>query len=66
MSDTHGSVDLERLLRWADAGGEWRVIARTPGSLTVALLTCDGGEEMERFESTDPEVAEFVADHTAT
>ncbi len=58
-SAAHGA-DLARLLRWVDAGGEWRVIARTPARLTVALLTCDGGEEMERIDSTDPAMAEYV------
>lgn len=47
-------ADEARLLRWADAGGTWRVVAGTPTRVTVALLTCDGGEEMERFDSAEP------------
>lgn len=39
-------------------GGGWRVVARTPTTLTVALLTCDGGEEMDRIVSSD---STFVA-----
>ena len=46
-------TDVERLSRWLAAGGGWRVIVRTPSGLTVALLTCDGGEEMDRIVSSD-------------
>lgn len=52
--------DVERLTRWTAAGGRWRVVVRTPTSLTVALLTCDGGEEMERIVSSDSAFAEHV------
>lgn len=54
------SPDVERLTRWRAAGGGWRVIARTPASLTVALLTCDGGEEMDRIASSDSAFVEHV------
>lgn len=52
--------DVERLTRWTAAGGRWRVVVRTPASLTVALLTCDGGEEMERIASSDSAFVEHV------
>ncbi len=52
--------DVERLTRWTAAGGRWRVVVRTPASLTVALLTCDGGEEMERIVSSDSAFVEHV------
>ena len=51
-------TDVERLSRWLAAGGGWRVIVRTPSSLTVALLTCDGCEEMGRIVSS---ASSFVA-----
>ncbi len=54
------ATDVERLTRWRAAGGEWRVLGRTPGSLTVALLTCDGGEEMDRIVSSDPAFVAYV------
>jgi hypothetical protein len=47
--------------RWEDAGGEWRVVARTATTATVALCRCDGGEEVDRFTSTDPALLEFLA-----
>ncbi len=53
-------TDVERLTRWQAAGGGWRVIAHTPSHLTVALLTCDGGEEMERIVSSDPSFVAYV------
>ena len=37
------------LQRWEDSGGLWRVVHRTPDEVTVALLRCDGGEEMGRL-----------------
>jgi hypothetical protein len=52
--------DLARLIRWTTAGGGWRVSARTATSLTVALVTCDGGEEMDRIVSSDPELIAHV------
>lgn len=54
--------DLARLVRWQQSGGVWQVVARRPGSVTVALLRCDGGEEMDRFSSTDSAVLALVAD----
>ena len=51
---------VEELRRWEDAGAHWQVIARTANQLTIALLRCDGGEEVERLVSTDPAVLAFV------
>ena len=56
------SGDLARLLRWEDHGGAWRVVRRTDDHVTIALLTCDGGTEMERFTSDDTAVLEHVGD----
>ncbi|MGK2865862.1 MAG: hypothetical protein ACSLFA_04345 [Mycobacterium sp.] len=51
---------VEELRRWEDAGAHWQVIARTANRLTIALLRCDGGEEVDRLVSTDPAVLAFV------
>lgn len=51
---------VEELRRWTDAGAHWQVVARSPGRLTIALLRCDGGEEVERFTSTDPALLAYV------
>ncbi|WP_192904033.1 hypothetical protein [Nocardioides albidus] len=34
--------------RWILSGGHWEVLAVRDGEATVALLTCDGGQEMDR------------------
>ena len=51
---------VEELRRWEDAGAHWQVVARSTGRITIALLRCDGGEEVDRFTSTDPAVLAFV------
>lgn len=39
-----------------------QVSGRDGGSeVTIALLRCDGGEEVDRFTSTDPVLLRFVA-----
>lgn len=53
---------VAELRRWEDAGAVWEVVAETPSGVTVALLRCDGGEEVDRFTSDDPRLREFVAD----
>ena len=45
---------VEALRRWQEAGAVWRVVRRQPDSVTVALLRCDAGEEVERLRSDDP------------
>ncbi len=51
---------IEELRRWEDSGAHWQVVARTPDRLTIALLRCDGGEEVERFSSSAPALLAFV------
>jgi hypothetical protein len=48
------------LRRWADAGAIWRVIGRHAGSVTVSLCTCDGGEEVDRFTSSQPALLRYL------
>jgi hypothetical protein len=38
-----------RLVRWTRAGGAWRVDPAPGGRVRVALLRCDGGEEVDHL-----------------
>ena len=51
---------VEELRRWEDSGALWQVVARSADRLTIALLRCDGGEEVERLVSDDPALLAFV------
>jgi len=51
---------VAELQRWQDAGAIWVVRARSETAVTVALLRCDGGEEVEVFTSDDPRLLEFI------
>ena len=51
-----------RTERWQDSGAVWEVISRHGDTLTVALMRCDGGEEVDRFTSDDPRLLEFIGD----
>ncbi|MGZ8801599.1 MAG: hypothetical protein ACXWZL_02990 [Mycobacterium sp.] len=53
---------VAELQRWEDAGALWRVVGRTADTVTVALLRCDGGEEMGRFISDDARLLAFLGD----
>jgi uncharacterized protein len=64
MEDGSNFVDLMR--RWEHAGGVWRVLGQDHRAVTVALYRCDGGEEADRFVSTDPQVAQFLAGRTSS
>jgi hypothetical protein len=52
---------VAELQRWQDSGAVWEVISRKRDSVTVALLRCDGGEEVDRFTSDDPRLLAFIA-----
>jgi hypothetical protein len=51
---------VAELLRWQDAGALWEVVAQTSHGVTIALMRCDGGEEVDRFTSDDERLLEFV------
>jgi hypothetical protein len=51
---------VAELARWEDAGAIWQVVARSTRGVTIALLRCDGGEEVDRFTSDDPVLMAFV------
>lgn len=53
---------VEELQRWEDSGAVWSVIARRKGQMTVALLRCDGGEEVDRFTSDDPRLFDYIGE----
>jgi hypothetical protein len=53
---------VTELQRWQDAGAVWEVISRTGGAVTIGLLSCDGGEEVDRFTSDDPRLLAFIGD----
>ena len=54
------------LEEWARRGGHWQVVVSTPERTTVALLTCDGGEEMERVEVDGPALHRWLARRTSS
>ena len=57
---------VAELQRWHDSGAVWEVIARTSSRVTVALLRCDGGEEVDRFTSDDPALLSFIGDRSTS
>lgn len=50
-----GTLTLERLERWALAGGSWRVVEISAERAIVDLCACTG-EPMQRLRSDDPVV----------
>jgi hypothetical protein len=59
-------ADLDALRRWESGGAVWRVLARTPDRLDVALLTCDAGEQVGQLVSTEPELLAYVGGRTTS
>lgn len=57
---SHLTESVSRLLRWELAGGVWRVLARDEEQVTIVMLTCDAGEEMDRFTSADEQLLAIV------
>ncbi|MFE1165932.1 hypothetical protein [Nocardiopsis sp. NPDC058789] len=48
------------LLRWEEHGALWRVVERGDATVTVSMLTCDGGTEVDRITSDDPALLSFI------
>lgn len=46
---------LDELARWEGFGGTWALRERTPDGAIVSLCRCDGGEEVSRIVSSDPD-----------
>jgi hypothetical protein len=57
---------VAELQRWADSGAVWRVVDRRGDAVTIALLRCDGGEEMDRFTSADPRLLDFIGERSTS
>ncbi|MFD6454292.1 MULTISPECIES: hypothetical protein [unclassified Nocardia] len=57
---------VETLLRWQDSGAVWRVVSRRPDSVTIALYECTGGQEADRFTSTDPALLRFLGERATS
>ena len=60
MSTAPSESPVEVVRRWETFGGVWEVVHRSPQQLVIALLRCDGGEEVSRVISDDPELRAFV------
>lgn len=56
--------DLERLLRWEQAGATWEAVWPRAGEVTIVLCTCDSGEEVDRYTSTAADLLDYVQDPT--
>lgn len=73
-STASASIERERPIdrpidivqRWQDFGGTWRVEVRTTGSVTICLSRCDGGEDVERLTSSDPDLITWLAGRTSS
>ncbi len=52
------------LERWEAAGGTWRVLGRPDDAVTISLCQCDGDAEADRFTSTCPDMARYLAGRT--
>jgi hypothetical protein len=67
MADERSERNLvAELQRWQDAGAAWQVVSRTRRTVTIALLRCDGGEEVGRFSTEDPRVLNFVGNRRSS
>lgn len=60
------SEPLRALRRWETSGGHWQVLSRSGGRLVVSLLTCTGGEEVDRLRSADPDLLGYVGDRESS
>ena len=56
----HEPEPVEVLRRWEASGAVWEVLGQAGDELTVALLTCDAGEEMGRVQSADPALRAYI------
>jgi hypothetical protein len=52
-------LTIDDLERWAASGAQWRVVTLSPSHAVVDLCACTG-EAMERAQSDDPAVIEYL------
>lgn len=57
---------VETLSRWSDSGATWRVLRRAPTSITISLRRCDGGEEVGRLTSSDPDLLAWIGNRSSS
>jgi hypothetical protein len=53
---------LEQLEDWELHGAEWRALELGEGRVVLELCTCSG-EPVDRVESEDPDLIEYVRHH---
>jgi hypothetical protein len=58
--------DLEQLQRWETSGGHWRVLGDDGTTLTISMVTCDGGEEMAQLVSAEATLREYVGGRSSS
>jgi len=52
-------VSIDELEQWVRSGAQWRVVDISQQRAVVDMCTCTG-EPMERVESADPEVIDYL------
>jgi hypothetical protein len=57
---------IEVLERWQKFGATWRVMSRAQGWATLSLCRRDGGDELQRVTSTNPELLKWLGDRTSS
>ena len=50
---------VAKIERWTDSGADYRVVHLSEAAAVVDLTTCDG-QPMERIESDDPRLVEYL------
>jgi hypothetical protein len=55
-----------RLKRWQDSGAVWRVMSLATDTVTISLCRCDGGEEVDRLTSDDPDLLRWLDGRTSS
>jgi hypothetical protein len=53
---------VAELRRWEDSGAVWSVVSRKHDRVTITLLRCDGGEEVDRFTSGDQQLLDYIGE----
>ncbi|QBS38808.1 hypothetical protein [Nocardia sp. CS682] len=65
MTGAHETSDATAVLRrWEESGAVWRVLRRSAGQVTIGLYECTGGQEVDRFTSTDPALLRFLGNRS--